>query len=179
MRYRPDVRGRMIEIDCGLIQQTRIYLAMLRSFLLVQQVARMSAERWRRKPAVAIIGAGIAGVTAAATLRKAGFEADIYEQAPAFARIGAGIQLNPNGMKYLDAHRARPRLALRVRRVERAAGVRRDARGPAPACASDACRATAEDPQDKPTCSRRLASITSISTRSIPTRRSTSMCASF
>ena len=55
----------------------------------------------QRKPAIAIIGAGIAGLTAAATLRKAGFEADIYEQAPAFARIGAGIQLNPNGMKLL------------------------------------------------------------------------------
>ena len=52
-------------------------------------------------PAIAIIGAGIAGLTAAATLRKIGLAADIYEQAPAFARIGAGIQLNPNAMKVL------------------------------------------------------------------------------
>jgi salicylate hydroxylase/6-hydroxynicotinate 3-monooxygenase len=52
-------------------------------------------------PAIAIIGAGIAGLTAAATLRRIGLEADIYEQAQAFARIGAGLQLNPNAMKVL------------------------------------------------------------------------------
>jgi salicylate hydroxylase/6-hydroxynicotinate 3-monooxygenase len=50
---------------------------------------------------IAIVGAGIAGLTAAATLRRIGCEAKIYEQAPAFARIGAGIQLNPNAMKIL------------------------------------------------------------------------------
>jgi salicylate hydroxylase/6-hydroxynicotinate 3-monooxygenase len=55
----------------------------------------------RAKPAVAIVGAGIAGLTAAATLRKVGLHAEIYEQAPAFARIGAGIQMNPNAMKAL------------------------------------------------------------------------------
>jgi 6-hydroxynicotinate 3-monooxygenase len=53
------------------------------------------------KPAVAIIGAGIAGLTAAATLRKIGIAAVIYEQAHGFARVGAGIQLNPNAMKLL------------------------------------------------------------------------------
>jgi 6-hydroxynicotinate 3-monooxygenase len=52
-------------------------------------------------PAIAIIGAGIAGLTAAATLRKIGLDAHIYEQAQAFARIGAGIQMNPNAMKIL------------------------------------------------------------------------------
>ena len=41
------------------------------------------------------------GLTAAATLRGIGFEVDIYEQAQAFARIGAGIQMNPNAMKVL------------------------------------------------------------------------------
>jgi len=52
-------------------------------------------------PTIAIIGAGIAGLTAAATLRKIGFVADIYEQAGAFAPVGAGVQLNPNAMKVL------------------------------------------------------------------------------
>ncbi len=52
-------------------------------------------------PAIAIIGAGIAGLTAAATLRKIGLDAHIYEQAQAFARIGAGIQMTPNAMKIL------------------------------------------------------------------------------
>jgi 6-hydroxynicotinate 3-monooxygenase len=50
---------------------------------------------------IAIIGAGIAGLTAAATLRRIGLNAEIYEQAQAFARIGAGIQMNPNAMKVL------------------------------------------------------------------------------
>jgi len=54
-----------------------------------------------RTPAIAIIGAGIAGLTAAATLRKVGLRPQIYEQAEAFARIGAGIQMNPNAMKVL------------------------------------------------------------------------------
>jgi 6-hydroxynicotinate 3-monooxygenase len=54
-----------------------------------------------RTPAIAIIGAGIAGLTAAVTLRKTGLRAQIYEQAEAFARIGAGIQMNPNAMKVL------------------------------------------------------------------------------
>jgi 6-hydroxynicotinate 3-monooxygenase len=50
-------------------------------------------------PAIAIIGAGIAGLTAAAALRKTGLAAEIYEQAGAFAPVGAGVQLNPNAMK--------------------------------------------------------------------------------
>jgi 6-hydroxynicotinate 3-monooxygenase len=50
---------------------------------------------------IAIVGAGIAGLTAAATLRRIGLNAEIYEQAQAFARIGAGIQMNPNAMKVL------------------------------------------------------------------------------
>jgi 6-hydroxynicotinate 3-monooxygenase len=52
-------------------------------------------------PEIAIVGAGIAGLTAAATLRKVGLQTVIYEQAQAFARIGAGIQMNPNAMKVL------------------------------------------------------------------------------
>jgi len=55
----------------------------------------------QRSPALAIIGGGIAGLTAAATLRKVGLHAQIYEQAEAFGRIGAGIQMNPNAMKVL------------------------------------------------------------------------------
>lgn len=48
---------------------------------------------------IAIVGAGIAGLSAAAALRKFGLTSTIYEQAPAFARVGAGIQLTPNAMK--------------------------------------------------------------------------------
>jgi len=57
----------------------------------------MSAQ----KPSLAIIGAGMGGLTAAATLRRAGFEVQVYEQAARFERVGAGIQMMPNSMKVL------------------------------------------------------------------------------
>lgn len=41
------------------------------------------------------------GLTVAATLRRAGFTVDVYEQARRFSRIGAGIQMMPNSMKVL------------------------------------------------------------------------------
>src|SRR5882672_7615752 len=40
-------------------------------------------------------------MTAAATLRQIGIDVRVYEQAPRFARIGAGIQMMPNSMKVL------------------------------------------------------------------------------
>jgi salicylate hydroxylase/6-hydroxynicotinate 3-monooxygenase len=49
----------------------------------------------------AIVGAGIGGLTAAATLRRIGIDVQIYEQAGRFARVGAGIQMMPNSMKVL------------------------------------------------------------------------------
>lgn len=50
---------------------------------------------------IAIIGAGIGGLTAAIALRRAGFHVEVYEQATQFARVGAGIQMGPNPMKVL------------------------------------------------------------------------------
>jgi 2-polyprenyl-6-methoxyphenol hydroxylase-like FAD-dependent oxidoreductase len=41
------------------------------------------------------------GLAAASTLRRAGFDARVYEQAHRFERIGAGIQMMPNAMKVL------------------------------------------------------------------------------
>lgn len=52
----------------------------------------------KRKLSVAIIGAGMGGLTAAATLRRVGIEVRIYEQASKFARIGAGIQQSSNAI---------------------------------------------------------------------------------
>jgi len=52
---------------------------------------------------VAIIGAGMGGLTAAATLARAGIEVNVYEQAEKFTRIGSGIQMSPNAMKVLRA----------------------------------------------------------------------------
>ena len=50
---------------------------------------------------VAIIGAGMGGLACAAALRRIGSEVTIHEQAHAFARIGAGIQMTPNAVKAL------------------------------------------------------------------------------
>jgi salicylate hydroxylase/6-hydroxynicotinate 3-monooxygenase len=55
--------------------------------------------RLRKDTSIAIIGAGIGGLAVAAALRQAGFAATVYEQADAFARVGAGIQQSPNAMK--------------------------------------------------------------------------------
>ncbi|MBZ5645111.1 MAG: FAD-dependent monooxygenase [Acidobacteriia bacterium] len=54
-----------------------------------------------KKLSVAIVGAGIGGLAVAATLRQVGIDVSVYEQAPAFARVGAGIQMMPNSMKVL------------------------------------------------------------------------------
>jgi len=50
---------------------------------------------------IAIIGAGLGGTAAAALLQKAGFNVKVYEQAPGFSRLGAGIHVGPNVMKIM------------------------------------------------------------------------------
>ena len=52
-------------------------------------------------PSIAIVGAGLGGLTVAATLRQRGFNVRVYDQASRFARVGAGIQMMPNSMKVL------------------------------------------------------------------------------
>jgi salicylate hydroxylase/6-hydroxynicotinate 3-monooxygenase len=54
-----------------------------------------------KKLSLAIVGAGMGGLTVAATLRCAGFKAQVYEQAARFEHVGAGIQMMPNSMKVL------------------------------------------------------------------------------
>ena len=55
----------------------------------------------QKELSLAIVGAGMGGLAAAATLRRAGMDVQVYEQARGFARIGAGIQMMPNSMKVL------------------------------------------------------------------------------
>jgi 6-hydroxynicotinate 3-monooxygenase len=52
-----------------------------------------------RTPAIAIIGVGLGGLTAAAALRRIGVDVTVYEQAEQFARVGAGIHMSPNAMR--------------------------------------------------------------------------------
>src|SRR5258707_9673954 len=63
---------------------------------------------------IAIVGAGMGGLAAAATLRQAGIDVDVYEQAHAFGRIGAGIQMLPNSMKVLRGIGVEARLRERA-----------------------------------------------------------------
>jgi 6-hydroxynicotinate 3-monooxygenase len=48
---------------------------------------------------VAVVGAGLGGLSVAGFLQRAGFLVTVYEQAPWFSRIGAGIILSANAMK--------------------------------------------------------------------------------
>jgi 6-hydroxynicotinate 3-monooxygenase len=50
---------------------------------------------------IAVIGAGLGGLTAAGFLQRSGFTVKVFEQAPAFSRIGAGIILSANVCKVL------------------------------------------------------------------------------
>ncbi len=50
---------------------------------------------------IAVIGGGIGGLSAALGLLKAGFDVQVYEQAPLFGEIGAGIQISPNASRLL------------------------------------------------------------------------------
>ena len=48
-----------------------------------------------------VVGGGIGGLTAALSLARVGIDVEVFEQAPAFGEIGAGIQLSPNAVRVL------------------------------------------------------------------------------
>lgn len=51
---------------------------------------------------IAIVGGGIGGLSAALFLRRAGLtDVAVYEQAPEFREIGAGLQIGPNAVRLL------------------------------------------------------------------------------
>ena len=52
----------------------------------------------RKTTRIAVVGAGLGGMTVAGLLQRAGFTVKVYEQANAFSRIGAGIHLSANVM---------------------------------------------------------------------------------
>src|SRR5260370_28036679 len=58
-------------------------------------------ERMDRGTRIAVLGAGLAGLTVAGLLQRAGFSVAVYEQSPSFSRIGAGIILGANVAKVL------------------------------------------------------------------------------
>jgi len=54
-----------------------------------------------RTQRIAVVGAGLGGLTFAGFLQRSGFTVRVFEQAPAFSRIGAGIILSANATKVL------------------------------------------------------------------------------
>ena len=48
-----------------------------------------------------IVGAGVAGLTAALSLALRGVAVDIFEQAEALTEVGAGLQVSPNASRIL------------------------------------------------------------------------------
>ena len=52
---------------------------------------------------VAIVGAGIGGLTAALALLREGIDVTVYEQASELRELGAGVQISPNGTRVLYA----------------------------------------------------------------------------
>ena len=59
---------------------------------------------------IAIIGAGLGGLAAAAALLQRSHTVRVFEQAPQLGEVGAGIQMSANAMKVLDALGLRPAL---------------------------------------------------------------------
>jgi 2-polyprenyl-6-methoxyphenol hydroxylase-like FAD-dependent oxidoreductase len=55
----------------------------------------------RRTLNIGIVGGGIGGVAAALALRRAGFDATVYERAPELREVGAGMMLWPNATRVL------------------------------------------------------------------------------
>jgi salicylate hydroxylase len=62
---------------------------------------------------IAIVGAGLGGMSAAIALRRVGHRVIVFEQAPALAEVGAGIQVAPNAARLLDRWGVMDRLAPR------------------------------------------------------------------
>lgn len=52
---------------------------------------------------IAIIGAGLGGLTCALALARAGRQVAVYEQAPELGEVEAGITLSPNSSRIMIA----------------------------------------------------------------------------
>ena len=46
---------------------------------------------------IAVIGAGVSGLSVASLLAKAGYNITVFEKSDAISEIGAGVQISPNG----------------------------------------------------------------------------------
>ena len=53
-------------------------------------------------PRLAVIGAGIGGLTLAIALRRPGITVDIYEQTAELREVGAAVALSANGTRFFE-----------------------------------------------------------------------------
>src|SRR6202166_1927357 len=73
-----------------------------RAACLAIQRSEVGGRNAMKSPlSIAIVGAGMGGLAAAAALRRVGVDVTVYEQAAQFSRLGAGIQIGCNAMKVL------------------------------------------------------------------------------
>ncbi len=80
-----------------------------------------TAARADARVPVAIVGAGIAGLTLALALVRGGLPCRVFEQAPELGEVGAGVQLAPNATRVLHSLGLGPALravAVRPEAVE-------------------------------------------------------------
>ncbi|TFK41951.1 salicylate hydroxylase [Crucibulum laeve] len=68
---------------------------------------------------VAIVGGGVCGLTCAATLEKYGIDYAIFEAAPKFGEVGAGVGFGPNAVRVLKELDLLDRIATENSPVER------------------------------------------------------------
>ena len=61
----------------------------------------MAVAMLKKPLRVAIVGGGIGGAAAASALAQRGVTVRLFEQAPALAEVGAGVALQPNGVRML------------------------------------------------------------------------------
>lgn len=71
--------------------------------MLIAYVVGTGVECMSKTLKVGIIGGGIGGAALARALQLHGIKACVFERAPAFGEIGAGVQMTPNAVKVLRA----------------------------------------------------------------------------
>jgi salicylate hydroxylase len=72
---------------------------------------RLASMNTTRGPRIAVIGAGIGGLTLAIALQRYGLDIDIYEQAAELREVGAAVALSANGTRFFELAGLGPRLA--------------------------------------------------------------------
>ncbi|HET9271852.1 MAG TPA: FAD-dependent monooxygenase [Vicinamibacterales bacterium] len=67
---------------------------------------------------IAVVGAGIGGLTLAIALRRLGIRVDVYEQTAELREVGAAVALSANGTRFFEQFGLIPRLAAHGAEVE-------------------------------------------------------------